>query len=122
MSALVGVCPLAKGDLEDSKQSKAGFWRAVCRKWVKSEKLIALPGHCKQRASIVGSGVTMLSRTEALGCWVKVDGCATLRSPARSGTSFHRARPITIRLYPESTLIFHMLAASSEGTESKYLT
>ena len=36
------------------------------------------------------SGVTLLSRTEPQGCWVEVsDGCATLRSPARSGTSFH---------------------------------
>lgn len=28
MSALVFECPLAKGDLEGSRQSKAGFWRA----------------------------------------------------------------------------------------------
>lgn len=33
----VRECPLAKGDLEDSKQSKAGFSRAGCCKRVKSE-------------------------------------------------------------------------------------
>lgn len=33
----VRECPLAKGDLEDSKQSKAGFSRAGCCMRVKSE-------------------------------------------------------------------------------------
>lgn len=31
-------------------------------------------------------------------------------------------RPIKARLYPESTLIFHMLAVSSEGGESEYIS
>jgi hypothetical protein len=60
------------------------------------------------------SGVTSLSGTEAQGALRY--GCATLRSPARSGTSFHQFDLSKPAFIPSRTLIFHMLAVSSEGS------